>query len=101
MREKAFKTQSASSSSISYLLILALGGSGLVQFKGLFDQTSLPLPLALRAVRAEYGAKVLISAEGKKRKLPVHNVKVDSNDSKVQNVELVMKPRMKHVCLAN
>lgn len=61
MRERAFKMQRGS---ISYLLVLALGGSSLVQFKGLFDQTSLPLPLALRAVRAEYGAKVLISAAG-------------------------------------
>lgn len=52
-------------SSISYLLILALGGRSLVQFKGLLGQASLPLPLALRAVRAEHGAKVLISAAGK------------------------------------
>lgn len=67
-----------SASSISDLLVLALGGGGLVQFKGLFGQASLPLPLALRAVRAEYGAKVLISDGGggdKKRKLPFHNVK--------------------------
>lgn len=53
-------------SSISYLLILAVGGGSLVQFKGLLDQTSLPLPLALRAVRAEHGAKVLRSAVKKK-----------------------------------
>lgn len=59
-----------SASSISDLLILALGGSSLVQFKGLFGQTSLPLPLALRAVRAEHGAKVLVPAEGKKGSYP-------------------------------
>lgn len=84
-----------SASSISDLLILALCGGSLVQFKGLFDQTSLPLPLALRAVRAEHGAKVLIPAEGEKRELPFYDVKVDSIDSKVQSAELMIKPWMK------
>ncbi len=50
---------------ISYLIILALGSSSLVQFKGLFDQPLLPLSLSLRVVRGEYGAVALIST-GKK-----------------------------------
>lgn len=57
----AIKIICALKTSVSYLLILALGSSGLIQFKGLFDQTALPLPLSLRVVWGEGGAKVLIS----------------------------------------
>lgn len=49
------------------LLILALWGSDLIQFKGLFDQSMLPLPLSLRAVRAKRGAVTLVPA-GKHKK---------------------------------
>lgn len=50
---------------MSYLVVLALSSSRLVQFKGLFDQVSLPLPLSLRVVRGECGAVVLISTAKK------------------------------------
>lgn len=45
---------------VSYLIILALSSSGRVQFKGLFDQASLSLPLSLRVVRGVCGAIALI-----------------------------------------
>lgn len=44
----------------SYLFVLVLSGCH-VQFKGLFDQPTLPLSLSLRAVRRESGAVMLVS----------------------------------------
>lgn len=49
-----------------YLVILVLSSSH-VQFKGLFDQASLPLPLPLRVVRCESGAVMLISTVEKNK----------------------------------
>lgn len=65
-RHSAFKIISPLNITISYLVVLALSSSSLVQFKGLFDQPSLPLPLSLRVVRGECGAVVLISTAKKK-----------------------------------
>lgn len=53
---------------ISYLVVLAISSSSLVQFKCLFDQSSLSLPLTLGVVRGVCGAVALIST-GKKNKL--------------------------------
>lgn len=52
---------SAEELTVSYLLVLVLSGRH-IQLKGLLDQPSLPLPLALRAVRREGGAVVLVSS---------------------------------------
>lgn len=54
---------------MSYLVVLALS-SRLVQFKGLFDQAPLPLPLSLRVVRGECSAVVLISTAKKEMNWP-------------------------------
>ena len=43
-----------------YLVVMAIGGRHLIELKGLFDQTSLPLSLALRVVGAVCGTVVLI-----------------------------------------
>jgi len=47
---------------------VALGGSRLIQLKGLFDEPSLPLPLPLRVVRGVCGAEALISTENQRKK---------------------------------
>lgn len=57
---------------ISYLVIMALSSSSIVQLKGLFGEPSLPLPLSLRAVRGVCGAVALISTGNQaKRVVPV------------------------------
>lgn len=45
---------------VVYLVVLVMI-TGRIQFKGLFDQPTLPLSLSLRAVRCESGAVMLIS----------------------------------------
>ncbi|KAG7223181.1 hypothetical protein INR49_015789, partial [Caranx melampygus] len=45
--QRMFEIPNPFNSTIGYLVILALGSSSDVQFKGLFDQPSLPLPLSL------------------------------------------------------
>lgn len=56
---------------ISYLVILPLSSSGFVQLEGLLGQTSLPLPLSLRAVRGERGAEALIPTRESKAVAPL------------------------------
>lgn len=55
---------------IRYLIVLALSSSSHVQFKGLFDQPSLSLPLSLRVVRGICCAVALIPAEKGKKFVP-------------------------------
>lgn len=72
---------------MSYLVILALSSSRLVQFKGLFDQAPLPLPLSFRVVRSECSAVVLISTAKKKEiSWPSINVTINHSSSEWQNV---------------
>lgn len=71
----------------SYLVVLALSSSSrLVQFKGLFDQAPLPLPLSLRVVRGECGAVVLISTAKKEMSWPSINATINHSSSEWQNV---------------
>lgn len=72
-------TTSALNTTVSYLVILALGGGSLVQFKGLFDQPSLPLPLSLRVLRAVCGAVALIPTRKKFLKKHRHSNNVTVN----------------------
>lgn len=62
-RPSAFKITGSLNITVVYLVFLALSCSSLIQFKGLFDQPSLPLPLPLRVVRGVCGAIELISEE--------------------------------------
>lgn len=86
------KITSSLNIAISYLVVLALSSSRLIQFKGLFDQPSLPLPLSLRVVRGVRGAVALISTEGKKEKhCASYNVTVNHVDSELGNVVHIIK----------
>lgn len=71
-RHSAFKIISPLKITMNYLVVVALSSSSLVQFKGLFDQPSLPLPLSLGVVRGECGAVVLISTAKKRDELSYH-----------------------------
>lgn len=91
-RHSAFKIMRPSNITVSYLVVLALSSGRLVQFKGLFDQPALPLPLPLRVVRGECGAVVLISTAKKKSAVTGNPV-----NSRQREAAPIIKQQMKHV----
>lgn len=91
-RHSAFEIIRPQNITISYLVVLALSSGRLVQFKGLFDQPALPLPLSLRVVRRECGAVVLIPTA--KNKSAVTGKPINSQQ---REVVPMIKQQMKHV----